>query len=373
MAGITGPVIPRPPSESGNTVSRSRSRSEVAVSVIVPTHNRAQYLDDCLRSLADQESEQAFEVIVVDNASTDATAEVIRAWCESDARFRGAHERRVGLSAAKNAGVELASGDLLLFADDDVVVSRGWIHAYRRFFAESDHELLLAGGALIPAPHDFGDWPRWLPPGAAPDLGELNYASERALGSFEWVWGGNMAVPAALFRSFGGWDESVGRRGEDRGTFEDVEFQERVRREGATVWFCPAAMAQHRIDRRTVTPRRVLKTAFARGRNDYWGRKAGGFSDPRRVRWTPRNLAALCGLFGAWLLAAAVLRIHPTRSSFEHAHAASFRAGYLLDLLRDGRESGLLSRGLGRGARVALELASALAPGRSGGARLTGA
>ena len=79
-----------------------------------------------------------------------------------------------------------------------------------------------------------------------------------------------MAVPASNFSELGSWDESVGRRGEARGTFEDTEYQDRVRAAGGTTWFCPSAKIHHRWPTRTVTPSRILRTAFARGRNAFW-------------------------------------------------------------------------------------------------------
>ena len=105
------------------------------MSVVVSTRNRASLLPDCLRSLATQRSELAFEVVVVDNGSNDATPEVVRDWIRRDERFRLVEEPTVGLSHAKNAGLRNARGQLVLFTDDDVVVPDGWIAAYTSFFA----------------------------------------------------------------------------------------------------------------------------------------------------------------------------------------------------------------------------------------------
>ena len=94
--------------------------------------------------------------------------------------------------------------------------------------------------------------------------------NQRRLKPSEYVWGANMAVPKRLFEQCGVWDETVGRKGEERGTFEDTEFQDRVRAARGTVWFCPAAVVHHRVPRQAITPRRISSTAFMRGRNDVW-------------------------------------------------------------------------------------------------------
>jgi len=72
--------------------------SEVAISVIMSTRNRAHYLPDVLRTLAAQDCDGPFEVIANDNASTESTPALLKEWCRTDSRFRTAREPRRGLS-----------------------------------------------------------------------------------------------------------------------------------------------------------------------------------------------------------------------------------------------------------------------------------
>src|SRR2546427_9554726 len=109
--------------------------SEVAISVIISTRNRAHYLPEVLRTLAAQDCDAPFEVIVVDNASTDNTTAVLNEWCRTDARFRTAREPLPGLSRGKNAGIRMARAPLLLFTDDDMQVAPRWVQSYHTFFA----------------------------------------------------------------------------------------------------------------------------------------------------------------------------------------------------------------------------------------------
>src|SRR5262249_2850539 len=122
------------------------------------THNRAHYLPDALRSLARQDCDARFEVIVIDNASTDETPTVIQEWCRKDPKFRAAREPRLGLSWGKNAGIRLARAPLLLFTDDDMLVDPHWIQSYRDFFARHNEALVLGGGPCRPIPDDLGPW-----------------------------------------------------------------------------------------------------------------------------------------------------------------------------------------------------------------------
>ena len=101
-------------------------------SIIVCTHNRADSLARCLASIAADPSATSAEVVVVDNASQDRTAEVIaNAAGQSPRPLSGAWLADPGVSAARNCGIRQAAGQLLLFTDDDVQVQPGWIEIGR--------------------------------------------------------------------------------------------------------------------------------------------------------------------------------------------------------------------------------------------------
>jgi GT2 family glycosyltransferase len=315
---------------------------DVAISVIMSTHNRAHYLPDALKALSEQDCDVPFEVIVIDNASTDDTAQVLDTFCRSDPRFRHALEPRLGLSCGKNAGIGLARAPLLLFTDDDMLADAGWIRAYRDFFAgRGEDELTIAGGPYVPIPDDLGPWPEWFGKPALADMALLDYHECRPLKMLEYVWGGNMAIPARLFERLGLWDESVGRRGDHRGTFEDTEFQDRIHRAGGSVWFCPTAVVNHRVPRNTITPRQIATTAFARGRNHLWFQTIPVWREPGLVpkRNAAKGLLRLVTALCAWMAWAVGFRLFHTRALFERTREAAFSTGYSLDTLRAGRDS----------------------------------
>jgi glycosyltransferase involved in cell wall biosynthesis len=333
------------------------------VTVIVPTRNRSLYLQECLGSLARQLPRRPFEVLVVDNGSSDDTPQVVERWCRRDARFRAIRETRAGLSVAKNAGIGLARGGLLLFTDDDAVVEDGWIDSYLELFATTGPEMVMAGGPVVPTPDDLGSWPSWFDEAGLVDLGLLDHGAERPLRGFEYVWGGNMAVPASLFDRLGPWDETVGRRGEERGTFEDADYQDRVRAAGGVVWFCPRAAVRHRLSRQEINPRRILSTAFARGRNDYARESLYGSGDGRHSgQGSGATWGRLGGGLWRWLWWASRFRTSGSRRALERARRAAWSAGWSLDRLRSGRESTPGSRVLGRVAFLARGLALRITP-----------
>jgi GT2 family glycosyltransferase len=310
----------------------------VDVSVIISTHNRAHYLDDALGALAAQNCPQPFEVIVIDNASSDHTAKVLESWCRKDGRFRTAYEGRPGLSYGKNAGIRLARADLLLFTDDDTLAVPHWISAYLDLFARHGGAPMIAGGAQTPIPHDLQAWPNWFTETAIENLAMLDHGKERPLAPLEYVWGANMAVPRRVFQEFGGWDEKIGRKGHARGTYEDTEFQDRVRSAGITVWFCPEARIKHRVARETLTPRRIFAAAFSRGRNQLW--KQSQVSSPEREALTLRPVFQVLFMLAAnmlqWAFWAIAFRLVRRKMIFERARRAAYRSGRALETLHLG-------------------------------------
>lgn len=343
---------------------------EPAVSVVMATRNRAHYLPEVLRCLAEQECRDAFEVVVIDNGSSDSTPAVLDEWCRRDPRFRTVREPRPGLSRAKNAGVRMARGNLLLFTDDDMRLDRTWIESYRAFFAEHRHMLTLAGGPINPIPNDLEAWPKWLDTRALADAGSLDYHEQRELQRFEYLWGGNMAVPRTVFDRVGLWDEKAGLAGDNRVVgkdseyFEDTELQDRLRRAGGSSWFCPAARVYHRVDRKSVTARRITYTAFARGRNEFWQEE---LRECRDLESVPRYNAARAMLslgrkFATWCCWLALFRATKKARALDGARLAAFEAGGSLESLRSGRKSVRLFRGAATVALPARDLLLRLTP-----------
>ena len=88
------------------------------VSIIIPIYNVAQYLDDCIKSACEQ-TYKNIEIILIDDGSTDGSAEICDKWAEKDIRIKVIHKKNGGLSDARNAGLEVSKGKYLLFLDGD--------------------------------------------------------------------------------------------------------------------------------------------------------------------------------------------------------------------------------------------------------------
>jgi hypothetical protein len=119
-------------------------------SVIVPTHNRAELLDRCLRSVAAQTCGE-FEIIVVDDGSTDGTHELVAAWTRRDARVRYLFQAGLGACAARNRGVAEARGSCVTFIDDDDEVLPGWLECFRTAIEVQAADVVCVGQTVIAA------------------------------------------------------------------------------------------------------------------------------------------------------------------------------------------------------------------------------
>ena len=92
--------------------------NKVKISIIVPVYNAEEYLDRCLHSVLDQEF-TSYEVILVDDGSTDSSSLICDRYSSTDPRFVTLHQSNKGVSAARNAGINMAQGEYVMFLDSD--------------------------------------------------------------------------------------------------------------------------------------------------------------------------------------------------------------------------------------------------------------
>ncbi|MEJ2723828.1 MAG: glycosyltransferase family A protein, partial [Deltaproteobacteria bacterium] len=129
------------------------------LSVIIPTRNRARHLMRALSSLNEQTCEaESFEILVVDNGSTDNTREVCEAYRSLFPNFQYLYDSRPGLHAGRHLGMKRAKADILVYADDDISAFPTWLESIAYGF--QDPRVALVGGKNLPL---FElDPPRWL-------------------------------------------------------------------------------------------------------------------------------------------------------------------------------------------------------------------
>jgi glycosyltransferase involved in cell wall biosynthesis len=222
-----------------------------AVSVVVPTRDRAGYLDVTLASVLDQDFGEPYEVIVVDDGSRDSTRDVITRHGVRSLL----HDSARGPNAARNEGARAAESGLIVLIDDDVFAPREWLRELvegARRHPDAD----AYGGPIRarlegPTPRSCG---RELPPVTTLDLG----ASDREA---ELVWSANMLVRRSALERAGEFDESLPTGGDEE------EWLRRLAAAGGSVFYIAAAAIDHRRAGDDARLRSLMRSAYHRGYN----------------------------------------------------------------------------------------------------------
>ncbi len=195
------------------------------ISVVIPAYNEARYIGRCLESLSRQTlPREQYEVVVVDNGSTDATPEIVRQTAAIESfHLRLISRPKVSISAVRNLGAAATSGELLAFLDADCIPDPDWLASALRLAPASG-----LWGAHYRIPQD-ATWVgrTWFRYQATPYDGNVTFLP-----------GGDMFVHRADFDAVGGFEEAVR-------TSEDVDLCARVRRAGMPVVAMPALGVVH--------------------------------------------------------------------------------------------------------------------------------
>lgn len=224
-------------------------------------------LGSCVAALALQLG-RSDEVLVVANGpeAERAKSEVDRSTNRQTVRVLT--DAAVGLARARNRAVREASGDVVLFVDDDARPEAELVETYRAAFA-NDPSLAAAGGP-IRLEWPTGTAPAWFHPALAPYYSALDLGPEPTpLDRGALPFGANFALRRSAVELLGlAFEPSLGRRGTDLGGGEESDLLERIRRAGGLIVWVPAAGVTHIVGRERARIRWLLRRAFAQGRTD---------------------------------------------------------------------------------------------------------
>ena len=196
------------------------------LSVVIATKDRARYLERALDSLRRQVGALEFEVVVVDNASTDETREVAQGYgALGEFAVHYVYEGEPNRGKARNRGIEVAQGEIVAFCDDDVQLPAGWLAAHDAAQRASSRggSVAVVNGPILNVP-GYGDRPKPTP---------ANY-------SRAFLCTCNVSVPRAALAAAGGFDEAFRLYG-----WEDTELGVRLREGGARWKFAWDAYLWH--------------------------------------------------------------------------------------------------------------------------------
>lgn len=241
----------------------------IQISVIVCTHNRAASLARTLQSLVLQSLDpRQYEIIVVDNASTDSTRTVVEKLTAQLPNLRYVAEPRLGHSGARNAGIRVANGQLIAFLDDDEEADPHWLHHLTVTFDQVTPTPSCIGGRIFP--NWEGTRPEWLPDCLMPYLAIIDWGDVPRWLSFprEYAVGGNMAFVKKDLMEQGGFNASLGRIGNCLLSNDELFPQHKLRIAGKGIYYQPNACVRHLVPRSRLTRTFLIKRAYWQGISD---------------------------------------------------------------------------------------------------------
>lgn len=192
----------------------------VEISVVITTYNRGNLLKRALQAVLEQSiAPDVYEVIVVDDGSTDNTGEIVQHFIKKYKNLRYFRQEHKGLSAGRNLGIDNARGKIIAFTDDDCIPHRDWLKNILNAFRESNDIVGVEGKVVT-------DCPKPLLSSAPENLTGGNFV------------GCNSAYRKAILKRIGGYDKRFFAIRDD----SDIAF--RILSQGRIV-FVPEAIVRH--------------------------------------------------------------------------------------------------------------------------------
>lgn len=230
--------------------------------IIIPTKNRVDVLFQLLDSIEQLEAVDTIrpEIIVADNDSQDDTYERItsKARCFR-AAIRAVKVTRPGKSAALNDAAKAATGDVLAFLDDDVIVDKTWLTAVESFFRDGEYRVGQGIIRLAAPEQDDSEVLKLVE--RYRTIPQLEFKSNPK--TYYSLNGANFFVEREVFDQVGGFDERLGPGAS--GTSEDVDFARRLARANIVIGYARGAIVYHRVDRARLTEEYFKESHWRQG------------------------------------------------------------------------------------------------------------
>ena len=214
-------------------------------SVIVCTHNRAAILTDCVDSLLNQTIDKSrFEIIIVDNNSTDGTKEIATDFCKKHSNIKYMQEKTVGYSATRNCGWKNATGDIIAYIDDDEIAAPGWLESIEKAFQIEEKPDIIGGIYLIK--YDVTP-PGWF----IESMGGTNKNRQKGILNQRkdcYLAGGNIAFKKEVLEKLNGFSDDFNMKNGFLMMGEDTDICQRAKNAEFQLFYDPDIKIYHRMN-----------------------------------------------------------------------------------------------------------------------------
>ena len=234
------------------------------ISLVICTYNRCSYLPTTLQSILRQTLDPAcFQVIIIDNASTDDTKIIAEEFISIQPQLDASYffETNKGLSFARNRGISEAKYPIIAYVDDDVILSPDYLKEINSFFSKTN-TAHGAGGKVVPK-YESGEEPVWMSKYLFGFIGKVDYGTEvlKFNNQMKYPAGCNMIYRKEVLLKVGGFNNKLKFRSDDKYIFLKVS---KVTDE---IYYLPKAWLYHYIDERRLQLKN-FKTLFLKTGNE---------------------------------------------------------------------------------------------------------
>ncbi len=271
--------------------------SEPNLSVVICTYNRQKFIGECLQCLKAQNLDNAlWEIIVIDNNSTDNTASIAKEFIATNPQIQARYifEQQQGLSFARNRGIKEAAGEIIIYIDDDVETVPDYLKTIYDFF-KTHPAAAGMGGKTLPKYSECPE-PAWISPYLAGITGTIDRGNEmrKFTPKMKYPSGCNMVYKKDVLLKAGGFNNELKARADDKYIFQQVK---KINNE---IWYVPQAFSLHNIDAKRLTFDSFKKLYLKGGNEERILTKSEGLSS--MIKKTFELFAKTIAGVGLWLI-----------------------------------------------------------------------
>lgn len=240
----------------------------VFISAVICTHNRADYLPKAIHSLLNQTiSKEKYEIVVVDNCSSDSTKTIVEQFSGGIVRY--VYEPNLGLSYARNTGWRSAQGKYVAYLDDDAIACPVWLDKILEVFETITPSPGCVGGKAEPI------WeasrPRWLSNELITGLTVIDWSdTPQVLSDLSQTWlvGANIAFPKQVLEQINGFIDGLDRAGKNLLSGGDVFLEKQIIKAGYSCFYHPEITIGHHIQKSRLDQQWFIRRYYWQGVSD---------------------------------------------------------------------------------------------------------
>lgn len=300
-------------------------------SIVICTYNRVELLKRALNTLLKQRLPSSeFEIIVIDNNSTDNTAAETEKYVLRYSNIRYFRETKIGLSHARNRGYSEATGRYVVYTDDDCELPADWLLNANAIIRSSTPSI-MGGPVFAFYLNGKGKWYK-------DDYAILGHGNmKRMLANNEFLFGGNFFIKKELIKKFGVFKPELGMNGTAIGYSEETELQMRIRNadNAIGIYYDPSLFVYHLVRPEKLKIKWWVQSFIAKGKSNYC--LANTQKHPKKtsvflsfLRIIKISCIISYGLFYACILRNRKVYAHPENYIYENMHQHFKELGYLI-------------------------------------------